>query len=182
MPGSPWPHTPTWLYGPVSRKPRDQLLRPQVHLKVWYQYLLPVPGPASLILTHNIQSYLLDNCRGEIVPGDTQIVSAVPPRHRAQLEDRADWLVLTAPVLEVDPPPVRSPPGDGGFWLPPGLAEHPACSSTEKPLLTLTGVEEHRGSHHVERNLLSCHLKNQYFTLTIRETWSNELNLLSDCF
>ena len=78
--------------------------------------LLVEPGGAApVLLTHNIQSYFLDNCRRVIVPGNTQIVPGVPPGHLAQLQDRTKGLILAAAVLEVDGPPVRSPPGDA--WL-----------------------------------------------------------------
>ena len=66
-------------------------------------------------------------------------------------------------MLEVDGPPVSSSPGDGWLRLPPGLAEHSGCSSAEESLLTLTGVEEYRGSHDVERNLLAWQSSDQHF-------------------
>ena len=66
-------------------------------------------------------------------------------------------------MLEVDGPPVSSSPGDGWLRLPPGLAEHSGCSSAEESLLTLTGVEEYGGSHHVERNLLAWQSSDQHF-------------------
>ena len=111
-------------------------------------------GAGSVLLTHDIQSYFLDNCWGIIVPGNTQIVSGVPPGHLAQLQDRTMGLILTAAVLEVDGPPVRSPPGDAGLRLSQSLAEHPSWSSAEEPLLALTCIEENRWSHNVQRHLL----------------------------
>ena len=153
MVGSPGLHSPVWLSDPVWRKPRDWLLRPRVRLKRSFYWLNLLP-PLYYVLTHNIQSYLLDNSRGIIVPGNTEIVSAVPPCHGAQLEDPPSWLVLTAPVPQVDGPPVQSLPADRRLRFTPSFAEHSGGSSAQEPLFTLTCIEEHRWSDNIERDLL----------------------------